>query len=392
MKILHVVPSYLPAVRYGGPIYSVHGLCRALVGLGHEVHVFTTSVDGETDSEVALAEAVDVDGVAVWYFPSKRLRRLYYAPAMQAMLAQQMQDFDLVHLHSVFLWPTWAAARAARRAGVPYVLSPRGMLVKDLIRRKSRWLKTAWIRLIEKKNIEKAAAVHVTSKREAADLAEFDFCLPNVWNIANGIDSPGSWAKDGLSRDVRAITAAGDYVFFLGRLNWKKGLDRLINAWADVPETRLVIAGNDEDDYLAELRNLAVASGCADRIDFLPRFITGQDKEDLFAAAHLFVLPSYSENFGMTVLEAMIRAVPVVVTPEVGAAEVVREVQGGLVIDGSPAELAKAINELLISPHKRELMGEMASNLVTDRYSWQGIGRQMEGEYQQLVGSELRGQ
>src|SRR5512137_1024098 len=130
MRLLHVVPTYLPAVRYGGPIHSVHGLCAALAARGHDVQVFTTNVDGPGNSAVPLGRPVDVDGVKVWYFPSRRLRRLYWSPAMGRMLKQEVGSFDLVHLHSVFLWPTWAAARAARGSSVPYVLSPRGMLVK----------------------------------------------------------------------------------------------------------------------------------------------------------------------------------------------------------------------------------------------------------------------
>src|SRR4249920_2269941 len=116
MRILHVVPSYLPAVRYGGPIVSVHALCAALVRCGHEVHVFTTNVDGEGESDVPLEQSVSMDGVHVHYFPVSGLRRLYYSPAMAMALAKDIGNFDLVHLHSVFLWPTWAAARAARKA------------------------------------------------------------------------------------------------------------------------------------------------------------------------------------------------------------------------------------------------------------------------------------
>src|SRR4051812_38317396 len=122
VRILHVVPSYLPAVRYGGPIVSVHSLCKALVTPGHRVDVFTTNVNGTQDSDVPLGVPVDVDGVNVWYFASKRFRRLYRSHAMAQALAQHIDEFDIVHLHSIFLWPTTAAARAARRAGVPYFL------------------------------------------------------------------------------------------------------------------------------------------------------------------------------------------------------------------------------------------------------------------------------
>ena len=148
MRILHVVPTYIPAYRYGGPIYSVHGLCKALVLLGHEVTVFTTNVDGDNDSDVPLGQPVDIDGVKVWYFPSKRLRRIYWSPPMKKALEKQIPDFDILHLHSIFLWPTWAAARSARRMGKPYIIAPRGMLVKELIERKSSFAKKSLDQLL----------------------------------------------------------------------------------------------------------------------------------------------------------------------------------------------------------------------------------------------------
>jgi glycosyltransferase involved in cell wall biosynthesis len=122
------------------------------------LHVFTTNIDGPGITATPVATPVDLDGVQVRYFPCPLLRRLYWSPALGQALRHEIGKFDLVHLHSVFLWPTWAAARAARTAGVPYVLSPRGMLVKDLIARRSRFAKSAWIRLIERSNVERAAA------------------------------------------------------------------------------------------------------------------------------------------------------------------------------------------------------------------------------------------
>ncbi len=77
--------------------------------------VFSTNVDGDNDSDVPLGQPVDIDGVKVWYFPSKRLRRIYWSPSMKKALEKQIPDFDILHLHSIFLWPTWAAARSARR-------------------------------------------------------------------------------------------------------------------------------------------------------------------------------------------------------------------------------------------------------------------------------------
>ena len=138
--------------------------------LGHDVHVFTTSVDGPGDSDVPIGTPVDLEGVQVTYFPSRVLRRLYWSPPLRSALAADIARFDLVHLHAIYLWPTWAGARAARAARVPYVVSPRGMLVPELIRRKSRWVKSAWIALIDRANVEGAAAIHATSSVEARHL------------------------------------------------------------------------------------------------------------------------------------------------------------------------------------------------------------------------------
>src|SRR5215475_4210617 len=110
MKILHVVPTYYPAVRYGGPIRSVHGLASALAAQGHDVHVYTTNLDGEGVLPVPLDRPVPLDAVNVWYFATSVGRRLYRSPGMGRALRAKISDFDIVHLHSVFLWPTLAAA------------------------------------------------------------------------------------------------------------------------------------------------------------------------------------------------------------------------------------------------------------------------------------------
>ena len=272
MRLLHVVPTYLPATRYGGPIYSVHGLCKALAARGHEVHVFTTNVDGPGNSDVPLATPVNREGVKIWYFPSRHLRRLYWSPAMARALRNDIRNFDLIHLHSVFLWPTWIAARVARTASIPYVLSPRGMLVKELIQRKSRWLKTTWISLIERRNIERAAAIHVTADIETDDLCAFGFRLPPVAIVANGIEWPDPVEEGAVGADVEAIIVNQPLVLFLSRIHWKKGLDRLIPALVEIPGVHLAVVGNDEEDYLPQLQRLASTYGVANRVVFLAAF------------------------------------------------------------------------------------------------------------------------
>ena len=115
MRILHVVPTYLPAVRYGGPIFAVHALCRALAARGHAVEVFTTSIDGPGNARVPHDQPVMLDGVKIRYFASPALRRLSWAPTLAHALRSEIDGADVAHLHSIFLWPTWAAARLARQ-------------------------------------------------------------------------------------------------------------------------------------------------------------------------------------------------------------------------------------------------------------------------------------
>ncbi len=173
MRILHVIPTYLPATRYGGPIFAVHALARALIARGHDVEIVTTNINGDGTSPVPLGTRVEIDSVPVRYFASPWLQRLCFAPHMASMLRTEISRFDAVHLHSVFLWPTFAAARAAHASKVPYIVSPRGMLVEDLIRRRNRLVKSAWITLFERANLERAAAIHATSRTEADELGRF---------------------------------------------------------------------------------------------------------------------------------------------------------------------------------------------------------------------------
>jgi glycosyltransferase involved in cell wall biosynthesis len=384
MRILHVVPTYLPAVRYGGPIFAIHGLCRALVSRGHEIQVFTTNINGREKSGVSVGVPVWLDGVQVRYFSSPFLKRLSWAPSLKHALSSEIADFDLIHLHSVFLWPTWAAARLARRAQVPYLISPRGMLVKNLIERRSSVVKKAWIRLIERSNLEHASAIHVTSEVEDAELKRFNWKLPQVATIPNGIEELQSKKIAEPSGDVADIASLQPLVLFFGRISWKKGLERLLNAFALTPSGTLAVVGNDDEGLVPELQLLAEKLRISDRVRFLPRTVLGDDKEHLFRASRLFVLASYSENFGNAVLEALQRGVPAVVTPEVGAANIVRDAAGGIVTGSKPEQLAGAISELLADSGLAQVMGDAGRRYVIDHFGWSQIAAKMESLYESV--------
>ena len=381
MRILHVVATYYPAVRYGGPIRSVHGLAAGLARRGHDVHVYTTNVDGDRDLDVPTDQPMALDGVSVHYFPVPALRRLYWAPSLERRLRESIAGFDVVHIHGVYLWPLLVAARAAARAGVPYVVAPRGQLIRDLIVRKSRWIKTAWIQLFERVTLAQAAAVHVTAETEGSALRELGLSARRIACIPNGVDYP----------EVHEPLEGGpygnlpsQYVLFLSRINWKKGLDRLIQAWQLIPHLPLVIAGNDDEGYQPRLEELARTLGIADRVLFIGA-VSDEHKWALYERAQLFVLPSYSENFGNVVAEAMAMACPVVLTPEVGIAPLVRAAGAGVVTEGAPEKLAAAIAELLLDPDRRLEMGRRGAETARMQLSWNGIAETTEALYRELL-------
>lgn len=357
MRLLHVVPTYLPARRYGGPIVAVHGLCRALIERGHDVDVFTTNVDGDGVLDVPTATPVDLDGVRVHYFPSP-MPRLYWSPEMRRAL--RSIDHELVHSHAIWLWPGYAAARAARRANIPFVISPRGMLVPELIARKSRFVKRAWLATIERRNFAHATAIHFTSAIEEEDAKRTGIPLPSPFVVPNGIDLV---PRPDVARDDHTLV-------FLGRINWKKGLDRAIELLPRI-DAKLVIAGNDEENLTPQLRTLAERLGVADRVEFAGP-VYGAAKWELLARATLFVLLSMSENFGNAALEALMMETPVVLSPSVGLAED---------ISGAGTTNADEVGALLADKERRAEMGRRGRALVESKFTWPRVAEQMEEAY-----------
>lgn len=366
MKILHVVPTYLPAVRYGGPIVAVHGLCRALVQRGHEVQVFTTNVDGNGTLDVPTGSPMDLDGVGVHYFESS-FPRLYWSSAMRRAFRREVSAFDIVHTHAVYLWPGIAAARAARAADVPYVVAPRGMLVPELIRRRNRFLKQTWLHLLERRALAGAAGIHFTSKLEWEDALRVGVPLPSPFVVANGIDL--------VPRP--AVTREQQTLLFLGRVNWKKGIDRVLEALPAHPDLRFIIAGNDEEGLTPRLLEQARSLGVADRVE-VKGPVYGDAKFELLARATLFVLLSRSENFGNTVLEALMMETPVVLSSEVGLSRDVLNAGAGIVG-------MENLGALLGDPERRRVMGAKGRAMVEAQFAWPRVAEEMESAYKRIL-------
>ena len=383
MKILHVVPTYWPATRYGGPIYSVHGLCAALAQSGVEVSVFTTSVDGSSNSDVEHDLAYVKDGVSIYYYESALLRRIYYSKQLKSALNRRIHEFDLIHLHSVFLYPTNIAARIARQNNIPYVLTPRGMLEKALIKNKSSLVKSIWLKCIEQKTIEQSKLLHLTSEREYKQLQAFNYNIADHVVIPNGVD-----------RASKRVEYSGDQshlfqILYLGRINWKKQIELIIRSltYVDFP-IKFVIAGNDEDGYKSKLDQLIRELKLSSRADLQIEFsgeVLGGEKENLFKQSDVMILTSKSENFGNTVIEAMARGCPVIVSAQVGASGVVEKAKAGLVTPADPESIAACISEIKNNPLRAQSMSENGVKEIQQHYLWPKIAQSMINAYQKVI-------
>lgn len=393
MKVLHIVPTYTPAFRYGGPIWSVHGLNRWLVDAGAEVTVFTTNADGRGSLGVPVGVPVNVDGVTVFYFPRSFPGSWFYSRALRRALAARVHEFDVVHITSVFLAVSTLGARYARRAGKPYIISPRGSLMRETIAQKGTLKKKLYLSLVERWNLAHARAVHFTTAIERDEYVAAGLPLSEGFILPNGIDAPTLGTADGAAFRARnSIPPDAKIVLSFGRVSWKKGFDTLIPAFARVhkkdPRALLVIGGNDAEGYGETVRELIRKHGIERGVRFLASSgpaTLGEEKEVLFREATVFVLPSYAENFAIAALEAMQAGKPVVVSENVGLASDIAEADAGIVIPKDEELLAHALLSLLSDSDRAERMGAYGRELSRTRFSWPAIAKQLLALYTRIV-------
>lgn len=385
-----MTPSYIPAWRYGGPIWSVHGLAKAQAALGHRVQVYTTSMDGRNDLDVPLNTCVVRDGVEVFYYPISRwfgsfARRFFYAPELAKSISRALPSTDVVHTHSAFLWPTMIANKKARERNVRTVYTPRGMLWPEMISGKSAYAKRIWIASFEKNNVSKSSAVHVTASLEAEKIKQLGLEPQCIINLPNAVERPSSVINLPDDSILSSLLKHTNYILSFGRIHKKKNNEALIDAIEYRPNLSAVIAGVDDDNYAEKLRKRVKSKSLQNRVTILPHQFIGDEKEFLFQNAKLFVLPSHSENFGNTVLEAMIRGVPVVASNQTGAAAVVRDAKAGYVCSPNAQSLGDTLDLTLCEPDELEAMGQRGKVFVETHYTWGSIARKMVSAYQELA-------
>jgi len=378
-KILHVIPSVGP--QRGGPSVMMRTIARALSQADMDVHVVTTDDNGPDRLNVPLGTPQHEDGATFWYFPRQTTFYNFSWP-LTRWLAKHVREFNLVHIHALFSYAALPAALLSHRAGVPYIVRPLGTLNRWGIKNRRPWLKNLSFRVIESRILAGAAGIHYTCEQELAEAAELGV-QANPLIIPNAVDLPAREPRpeSALSKDRKVI-------LFLSRFDRKKGLDLLLEAFARVrnrcPEVLLVLAGAGDPAWVAHLRENAQRLGITPHVVW-PGFLTGEDKWAALRHADVFVLPSYSENFGVALVEALACGCPVVLSDQVGIHREIARAGAGLVTPCKADELAQALLDVLTDAALRHRMSENGVRLARQQFSLDAVSRKLAETYAAVI-------
>ncbi|MEX2217388.1 MAG: glycosyltransferase [Phycisphaerales bacterium] len=384
MRILHVICTLDP--RHGGPPAVAARLAAAQAALGHKVSIATFrryhAADTYEPAERALAETPGSRAVGVHWLPDATRAERLVGTISRRRLPSIVGRAEAVHLHGVWEPMLVVAARAARRAGIPYVVRPAGMLGSWALGRRSLKKRVA-LALVYRRMLDRARAVQALNADEAENIRPLGLRAP-VRIIPSGVfpeelekraggaaGAGGAGSSAGVLPGSLAAAAGHPYILFLSRLHKAKGLDLLADAFAAVagefPEWHLVAAGPDFGVGPA-LRARVERLGLAGRFH-VPGAVYGKEKGALLAGAGVFALPSEHEGFSMAIVEALARGVPVVISRECHFPEV-SEVGAGIETAREAGAIAGALRAVMSDAGARERMGAAGRALVRERFTW----------------------
>jgi glycosyltransferase involved in cell wall biosynthesis len=383
MRILYVLPSL--SLKLGGPTQAALNFVSNLCAQGIDCEIATTNDDGTGLLDVSLSERTTYHGVPVWFFQrDARMKEFIPSISLAKWLWKNIPDYDLIHTHYLFSFAPTIASAIARWYKVPYIMRTIGQLTPWAIAQ-SRIKKQIYSTLIERSNLNRAAAIHCTTQEEAQDAERYGIIAPKLV-LPLGVTAASiiHQAPQQL-RERYHIPSNVPIVLFLSRLHHKKRPDLLIEAIAqlfhDGQSVHLILAGTGDNDYTQYLQDLVMSLKMQSHITFTG-FVTGEDKQLLLQGADIFALLSYSENFGIAVAEALCAGIPILITPGIQISSEVETARAGLIVPGELEAVKTALNQLLNSSELRHQLGENGQLLAQTVYNWSIVTEQLIQAYQ----------
>ena len=391
MKILHIIPSIAP-IR-GGPSQAVVEIITALRALNIEAEIVTTNDNGDELLDVPLCTKTEYQQVPVWFFPRfsppiHSLREFAFSSQLTNWLWRNITSYDLVHVHAIFSYPSTIAMTIARIKKVPYICRTLGQLCEWSLQQGYQ-KKQAYLSLVEKANLNGAQYLHFTTEQEQKEVSTLNlkcrnFVLPHGVSIPPKIPD----AKTQLRQQLE-VAENEPMILFLSRLHKKKGLEYLIPALGKLTDKSFafILAGNGDSEYETEVEKLLYKHNIYIRTRRVG-FVQGEYKNLLLQGADMFALTSYSENFGIAVLEALAAGIPALVTPGVALATMLKQERIGYVtdlnIDATTSSIEYCLNNL---PELKE-KGDRAKQIIFEQYSWDKLVQKLLCLYQAIINDQ----
>jgi len=386
MRIVHATNSL---ARSGGGLPPVvWGLALQQHAARHHVTVMGLE-DPHDDEDWPADRDPEMD---VRTFPRTGPAKAAFSRGLHAALLDRSigSDADVLHQHGLWTMLSHSVNRWRKRWRLPSVITPHGMLDQPRLK-VSRWKKRLFALVWERRNLRSASCIHALCDAEAESIRRFGIDVP-VFVIPNGIDVEDYAHLPDRTQFARRFPHCKDrrVVLYLGRIHPLKGLSPLLDAWKRLTTGRpddwlLVVAGINQLGFEEEMKQKALATGLQERVLFAGP-LYGRAKLEAFSAASVFVLPSFSEGFAVTVLEAMACKIPLVITRQCNFPQVATEGAGwvGRPNADSLAELLDAA--LSSSEWELKMAGRRGYDLVRREYTWEQVGRRMLDVYQWMLG------
>jgi glycosyltransferase involved in cell wall biosynthesis len=372
-------------LRLGGTSVSIPALAQATDETGrinNQLAVFRPSGDRR-----------DVEQTGI---PANRVVEIPWEPHSPARIVEAygklreiIGQVNVAHFHGLWQFQFGAGTHLCRSIGTPYVVSVHGMLDKWALRNKS-WKKRPYSMLLERPKLRRAACLRALTKDEVWDYRAFGLNNP-IAIIPNGVSIPAHISPDAFFQKWPKLKGKR-IVLFLSRLHYKKGLDILCRAWRSLAgladDIHLVLAGPDYENTQAETESFIQSERLTNSVSFVG-MLDVEMKWSALAAATLFVLPSYSEGFSMSVLEGLAAARPVVISRQCNFMDL-KGKEFAAVIETDANELHEALISFLRLPSRDlQARGDAARAYAAKNYNWQRIGEMMADVYEWMLGGDL---
>jgi glycosyltransferase involved in cell wall biosynthesis len=380
MKILHIIENLDNS--YGGPARSVPLLVKYLNKLGIKNKIFTVQVHENESNTILEQNNIDVTKV-----PLESIKKIKYSSVLEQKIVQEITDETIIHVHTVWTYPTYLGYKIAKKYNIPLVVSIRGTMYEWALNQ-SKYIKKFAMWLFQKKMLQTADMIHITEPNEKKALEDIDIYNDTVL-IPNGVEIENKFNKlDDEILNSFYYDENKRYIMFLGRIVHNKGVHYLINSYKKLVDKYndveiLVVGGVEDEKYFKTL-------SLVDNIHFLGA-LDGIQKHTIFSISSLFVLPSKTENFGISIAEAMCYKLPVITTTGTPWQEI-KEKDAGWWVELSQENIDNAIDEALVcGDDKLKAKGNIDFDIIRS-YTWDKQALKMKQKYEEILENKRDGQ